>query len=232
MKMGKRALQALVILALMAGGGFLPAISISGEPGTPVLEILAPVKGARMSAGRALVIGKATGEGMGRVEIDVNGKGKQSVAAAGGGFSAPVQLSNGRNVIRARAGGASAALEVTASAKGGYVYHKPVGKCAECHGSAGKGYSVKAPKDSVCYRCHGRMDGKKLVHGPMGSGECTACHDPHGSANKAFTVARHELLCVSCHDQKSSAGHIAKSRGKACTACHDPHSSDRVYLQK
>lgn len=230
MSLRKEAFTALAFLAFMAGGGILPAISVSGEPGKPALQILAPANGAGMSAGRALVIGKAAGDGTGRVEIEVNGKGKQSAALVRGGFFAPVSLSMGKNVIRASAGESVAVVEVHASKRGTYAYHKPVEKCAECHGAGGKGYSVGAAKDKVCYRCHGRMDRKKMVHGPMGSGECTACHDPHGSGNRAFTVARPDLLCVSCHDQKASAGHIAKSRGKACTACHEPHSSDKVFL--
>lgn len=232
MRMRKEAFTALAYLALMAGGGFLPAISVSGEPGKPDLRILAPANGAGMSAGRVLLIGKAAGKETRSVEIDVNGKGKQSVAVKRGGFFAPVSLSNGKNVIRVSGVGASATLEVNASAKGAYAYHASVEKCAGCHGPEGKGYDVGPAKDKVCYLCHARMDGKKMAHGPMGSGECTACHDPHGSPNKAFMVARPDLLCVSCHDQKTSAAHIAKSRGKACTGCHEPHSSDKVNLLK
>ncbi|MBI5418609.1 MAG: hypothetical protein HZA60_00835 [Deltaproteobacteria bacterium] len=126
----------------------------------------------------------------------------------------------------------SAAANLSASGKGAYVYHEGVEKCAECHGAGRKGYAVASPKDSLCYRCHDRVDGKKHLHGPMGSGDCTACHDPHGSSHKSLTVARPDSLCVTCHDQRSSEGHMNKSRGKACTSCHDPHSSDRSFLQK
>ncbi len=230
MRMRKEACTALVFLALMAGGGFLPAISVSGEPPKTSLWILAPAKGAGMTAGRALVIGKTAGKETRSVEIDVNGKGKQSVAVIRGGFFATVTLSNGKNVIRARAREAVSVVEVIGSGKGTYAYHASVEKCAGCHGQEGKGYDVGPAKEKVCYLCHGRMDGKKLAHGPMGNGECTACHDPHGSPNKAFAVARPYLLCVSCHDQKTSAAHIAKSRGMACTGCHAPHSSDKAYL--
>ena len=230
--MRKEAYTALAFLALMAGGGFLPAISVSGEPPNPSLWILAPAKDAGMTAGRALVIGKTAGKETRSVEIDVNGKGKQSVAVIRGGFFAPVSLSMGKNVIRAKAGEAVAVVDVTGSGKGTYAYHASVEKCAGCHGPEGKGYDVGPATDKVCYLCHGRMDGKKMTHGPMGNGECTACHDPHGSSNKAFAVARPDMLCVSCHDQKTSAAHIAKSRGKACTGCHEPHSSDKTYLLK
>ena len=130
MRTEKRASKALWILAAMAGGVLLPAISMSGEPGKPVIAIVVPATG---------------------------------------------------------------------------------------------------PQDSVCYGCHPRKDTKKLVHGPLGSGECAVCHDTQGSAHGAFTESPGRL-CVSCHDQNASAGHIAKSRGKTCTACHDPHSSEKKFL--
>ena len=225
----------LVFLAIAAGGMLLPAISFSGEASSIKLAILAPGEGAALPKGGVLVIGKATGEGILKVEVDVNGKEKQVAAVRGGGFSARVLLGSGRNVIRARAGKAAATVTVSAGdkgPKGAYVYHEGVEKCAECHGSPGKGFVVSPPRDALCYRCHGRQDKGKLAHGPMGSGDCTACHDPHGSVHKALTVARDETLCIACHDQKSSETHFRKSKGKACTACHDPHSSDKPFLQK
>jgi predicted CXXCH cytochrome family protein len=233
----ERGWHKLIFLGMAAGGILLPAISVSGEASSPKLAILAPREGASLPKGGVLVIGKAVGEGISKVEIDVNGKEKQVAAVRGGGFSAQVLLGGGKIVIRARAGKAAAAVTVFAGDKGladrtAYVYHKGAEKCAECHGPAGKGFVVSSPRDALCYRCHGRKDKGKLAHGPMGSGECTACHDPHGSSNKALTVARQESLCVGCHDQKSSEDHFRKSKGKACTACHDPHSSDKPFLQK
>lgn len=230
MTIGKGAFAALAFLAMMAGGVFLPAISLSAEAGDSKLSFISPSRGAVLPAGRVLVIGKAHGRGSGRVEVDVNGKGKQAVTVDRGAFSVHVTLSTGSNVIRASGGGSAATLDVKAAAKGTYAYHEPVGKCAECHGAGGAGYTLAGPRDKLCYRCHGRMDGKRFAHGPMGNGECTACHDPHGSSNRALSVSRPDQLCVSCHDQKASSGHIAGSRGKACTSCHDPHSSDSSFL--
>ncbi len=230
-----RVLPLLLALATAAGGILLPAISFSGESSGPRLSILAPREGAVLRKGRVLVIGKAAGGGISNVEVDVDGKGKQVAAVRGGGFSAHVPLGSGRNVIRARAGNSAATVTVSAVDKpsgGGYVYHGGVEKCAECHGPPGKGFAVPAPRDALCYRCHGRQDKGKLAHGPMGNGDCTACHDPHGSAHKALTTASEETLCVACHDQKSSEVHFRKSRGKACTSCHDPHSSDKPFLQR
>ena len=220
------------LAATLAAGILLPAVPASGEAPKPRLSIVAPAGDAALAPGSVLVIGSARGEGITRVDIDVNGRGKQSVAVSGGGFSAPVQISTGRNVIRVVAGKSSVSVAVTAEAKGAYRYHPEIEKCAGCHERPERGYAVSGPKETMCYRCHDRQDARKNVHGPLGGGDCTACHDPHGSGNAALTMARHEALCVSCHDQESSADHLRRSKGKACTACHEPHSSDRQFLQK
>jgi predicted CXXCH cytochrome family protein len=116
--------------------------------------------------------------------------------------------------------------------KPGVVYHPDVKKCAGCHPGAPKEYRVPRPVDALCYRCHDRKDSKKLVHGPLGSGECTICHDPHGSPHRALTVASPEVLCNTCHDQASSAKHMRESKAMGCVTCHEPHSSSKAYLRK
>lgn len=222
-----------ILVATAAGGILLPAVPASGEAPMCCVTILAPASEAVLAPGTVIVIGSLRGgEGITRVDIDVNGKGRKSVAVSGGGFSAPVQLSKGRNVIRVVAGKSSVSVAVTAEAKGAYRYHPEIEKCAGCHDQPDRGYAVSGPKETMCYRCHDRQDARKNVHGPLGGGDCTACHDPHGSGNAALTTARHEALCVSCHDQESSAEHFRRSKAKACTGCHEPHSSDKQFLQK
>ncbi len=229
----RRSWSGLFLAVLVAAGGMvLPAARAFGEAPKPALSILAPAADAVLPAGKALVIGSARGEGIARVDIDVNGRGKKSVAVSGGGFFAPVELIKGKNVIRVVAGKNSASVAVVVEAKGAYRYHPEVEKCAGCHDRAERGYGLPGANETICYRCHDRQDTKRNVHGPLGGGECTACHDPHGSGNAALTTARHEALCVSCHDQESSAEHFRRSRAKACTACHEPHSSDKQFLQK
>ncbi len=223
----------LAILVVAAAGGLLlPAAPACAEAPKPCLTIVAPARDAALPAGNALVIGSVRGDGITRVDIDVNGKGRKGVAVSGGGFSALVQLSNGKNVIRVVAGKNAASVAVVAGATAAYRYHPEIDKCAGCHDRPERGYSLAGANETICYRCHDRQDGRKNVHGPLGGGDCTACHDPHGSGNAALTTARHEALCVSCHDQESSAEHLKRSKGKACTACHEPHSSDKQFLQK
>ena len=116
--------------------------------------------------------------------------------------------------------------------KPGTIYHPDGKKSMACHPNDRKGHTVPHPVDALCYRCHKRLDTKKYVHGPLGSGECTSCHDPHGSPNRALAIASPEALCPTCHDQASSKRHMKQSRGAGCAACHDPHSSDRNFLLK
>lgn len=221
-----------IVSTVTAGAILVLASPASAEAPKCCLTIVAPAGNAVLPPGEALVIGTAQGEGVTRVDIDVNGQGGTTVAVSGGGFSAPVKLSKGKNVIRVLAGKTSASVVVVAEAKGGYRYHREVEKCVACHDKPEQGYAVAGPQSTVCYRCHDRQDTGKNVHGPLGGGECTACHDPHGSGNAALTTARHETLCVSCHDQESSAAHLRRAKAKACTACHEPHSSDKQFLQK
>lgn len=222
--------QILAIL-LAAGGMALPAATVFGEA-RPCLTIVAPAGNAALPPGRALVVGAARGEGITSVVIDVDGQQRKTVAVSGGAFAAEVKLSHGRNVIQVAAGKSAASVAVIGDPKGPYRYHPEVEKCAGCHDRPERGYSVAGPRDTICYRCHDRQDAKKNVHGPLGGGECTACHDPHGSGNAALITARLETLCVSCHDQESSANHLKRSKGKACTACHEPHSSEKQFLRK
>lgn len=220
------AMGALAALFLLAGP------SAAGGPPMPCLSVIAPGNGSALPPGKVLVIGTAKGEGLSRVEIEVNGKGRTVADVRGDAFHALVPLSGGSNVIRVSAGKASVSVAVTGEAKGGYRYHEEVERCASCHDKGGTGFAVRGPKDALCYRCHDRQDAGRNVHGPLGGGECTACHDPHGSMHAALTVARPETLCVSCHDQESSAKHLQESRGRRCTECHTPHSSEKTFLRR
>ena len=238
--MGKRRrARALFPAALLAGWAISSIFAFSSfaqgdraaRGAAPVIEILAPADGARIPPGKMLVIGRVTG-GYRSVEVDVNGKVHHGALATGGGFMASVYLMQGRNVLTVHADGASAERVVFASDNVTYRYHPEVEKCAGCHGDTARGYLVTGRNDTVCYRCHDRKDGKKLVHGPLGGGECTSCHDPHGAMNASLTVAGAEGLCVKCHDQPHSAKHMRESKAVGCVTCHEPHSSGREYLQK
>lgn len=238
--MGKRRrARTLFQAALLAGWAISSVFAFSSfaqgdrtaRGAAPAIEILAPADGARIPPGKMLVIGRVTGD-FRSVEVDVNGKVHHKALTSGGGFMASVYVMQGRNILTVHADGVSAERVVVASDNVTYRYHPEVEKCAGCHGDTARGYLVTGRHDTVCYRCHDRKDGKKLVHGPLGGGECTTCHDPHGAMNASLTVAGAEGLCVRCHDQPHSAKHMRESKAVGCVTCHEPHSSGRDFLQK
>lgn len=123
--------------------------------------------------------------------------------------------------------------------------HKPVrdGECESCHKPSGQRHpKVKKEaflltddgKVGLCNECHERKDIKKYVHGPVGSGDCLACHDVHQSNNVAQLKEPPARLCFMCHertqfDRKHSHPPIADGN---CTGCHDPHQSDVKFMLK
>lgn len=233
MEMARSAGSVLRAALLAVSAGLLfPVPFATGAPPGPRLQVIAPGNGAVLPPGKLLVIGAANEKGITRVEVDLNGKVKRTVGVTGGGFTVEVPLPEGQSILRVSAGKSSVSIAVTGDPRGGYRYHKDAGKCASCHDRAGTGYAVRAPKDALCYRCHKRQDGGKNIHGPLGGGECTACHDPHGSMNAALVLDRPDALCGGCHDQESSSRHMKESRGRRCTECHDPHSSDKAFLRR
>lgn len=116
--------------------------------------------------------------------------------------------------------------------KPGYRAHGPYGArlCGACHlSTASNSYVV--PKDKLCANCHDFPLDKAHQHGPVASGGCTDCHDPHGSAYPSLLLADATTFCYRCHDQQDVAAVPAhKESAKACTECHDPHQSDREHL--
>jgi predicted CXXCH cytochrome family protein len=115
--------------------------------------------------------------------------------------------------------------------------------CATCHGAVdaavvphritGKvAKGLTAEQGELCLTCHDKAKfEKKVVHAPLGMG-CTACHDPHASANEKLLTAVVPALCTECHAKDDFTGKVvhAPVGGGMCMACHDPHSADRSSL--
>lgn len=114
----------------------------------------------------------------------------------------------------------------------GYREHGPYAAklCTACH-VTGSLSELVAPREQLCFRCHELETGKKYVHGPLASGGCLACHDPHSSQYRYFLVSESDSFCFRCHDQQLVARNPAHADvGEECTRCHDPHMSNREYL--
>jgi len=121
------------------------------------------------------------------------------------------------------------------------VVHSPVKDgCTTCHQvtveAADK--STKHPGNltitltqsgaDLCSMCHEPKNKKKTVHAPIMGGDCTSCHNPHGSPNKAMMKEVMPKVCFSCHPEsmvQHKVMHPPVAAGD-CAGCHDNHQSD------
>lgn len=121
--------------------------------------------------------------------------------------------------------------------------HEPVkADCFNCHEQKEPGhpYPIKAfrlkkPEPELCYDCHDRFGTKKVIHGILKEGKCTACHRVHGS-NAAHLLPETDgkPFCFGCHDQKEFTGSFVHGPAAVaeCYRCHLPHESDNKALLK
>jgi predicted CXXCH cytochrome family protein len=105
-------------------------------------------------------------------------------------------------------------------------------QCGACHEAAATNALV-APKEELCFRCHDLDLRRRYVHGPIASGGCLVCHDPHSSMYRFLLVSESDQFCFHCHEREAVAaieGHGTLENG--CTECHDAHASDNEHLLK
>jgi predicted CXXCH cytochrome family protein len=119
------------------------------------------------------------------------------------------------------------------------VVHSPVreGACTACHDDPRDPKKLKAPEKELCLTCH-KPQGAELAfepgHMPFKDGECSGCHRPHSSAQRALLSDAPNALCAGCHDA-AEAG-LSKAHGGVtvfsgeCAVCHRPHGSGLAKL--
>ncbi len=124
--------------------------------------------------------------------------------------------------------------------------HGPVARwwCLNCHDSkynkSGKRFDpLFQESDKMCFYCHTskrRWMTERYIHGPVATGNCVACHDPHASNHKFFLWAQARMkLCIFCHVEKgkefASPGYKFHGIivGLGCNSCHSPHASEYPY---
>ncbi len=198
----------------------------------PAITVTAPREGAILPSPQVIVAGTEDGMKDGSVEVSLNGRAQPPAALSNGVFSFPLTLGDGTNRLTLRAGSSVAEIVYEVREGGRYRFHPGFleGECGECHdGGAGGGMAPGSHPD-LCHSCHDRKDEARFLHGPVGAGQCTFCHDPHGSSEPAFLSAGGGKLCRSCHDQPGSSAHMKDSRERACTECHNPHGSGKKFF--
>lgn len=226
----RRSLVAMLLALCWAGfpngtprAGESPPLTAGSAVSKPV-SLMIPQDNAALPPGRTLLIGRVAPGAGALVRIEVNGKIATFASTKEGAFSAIVSLPSGKNEIGLVAGTVRETVAVTASEGAGYRYHPDAGNCGECH-AEGSGFKLAAPVETLCRRCHPGKNRGKYVHGPLGAGSCTACHDPHGAPNAR--LHKSGKGCFACHDPFPGGKfvHAPAARGN-CTGCHNPHASD------
>lgn len=103
-------------------------------------------------------------------------------------------------------------------------------KCETCH-LPGNDNELNLSQPELCYKCH-PVYKFTFEHGPVASGFCTTCHDPHKVNNPKLLLAVGQELCLKCHDQ-SGLGKSREHRDMGslpCTKCHNPHGGNKKYF--
>lgn len=93
--------------------------------------------------------------------------------------------------------------------------------------------SIRLMQDmpGLCFSCHKKTPFQnKDIHSPVASGNCTGCHNPHGSELDMLLVSEPPELCYACHNrEKFSKKYVHKIIMRRCS-CHDQHASEYPHL--
>ncbi len=105
---------------------------------------------------------------------------------------------------------------------------------------------LRKPVNQVCLPCHDDFSKESpgnegmWLHGPVSSGWCVMCHDPHESPYQSLVVVKAiGNICASCHRAEDLLADTSEHRYEGppdedgaedvvsvdldCTRCHDPH---------
>ena len=110
------------------------------------------------------------------------------------------------------------------------VVHYPYAEreCELCHDPGSLGRMLE-PQPDLCYMCHEDLGALyPLLHGPVGGGYCTACHDPHTSDKSSLLRLDGRALCLYCHlEEDVLRNEIHEGMEEMeCTDCHNPHGGE------
>ncbi len=216
---------AFFALSIIIVSAFLVA-----ESGASTITIIHPRDGSTLPPAKYTLIGKVNGAKRGKVKVYVGRKKYLFKVNGSGVFFGEIDLRKGSWVTIVAPSGDTVKVSYRVRRGATYRRHLDEAGCGDCHN---KDLSVQFPEDINCYSCHDRKDESKFVHGPIGGGACSICHDPHGSGRKSLLRAEVREMCVSCHDQESSKKHINAKKNRKCNRCHNPHGgNDQFFLER
>ncbi|MEN8118801.1 MAG: cytochrome c3 family protein [Bacteroidota bacterium] len=113
-------------------------------------------------------------------------------------------------------------------------YHSPYKKkeCTICHDRNSMDKTVE-PQPKLCYKCHDNYNDKfEFIHGPVGGGYCTSCHNAHKSKSDHLLLRSSQQLCIHCHDSIlvfKNRYHLNNDISN-CIECHNPHGGENRYM--
>jgi predicted CXXCH cytochrome family protein len=112
------------------------------------------------------------------------------------------------------------------------VRHAPYAKrqCNGCHEVSTN--RLLAPVPELCFRCHdiGQKTRRRL-HGPVLTGSCRFCHDPHTARYPSLLLAPPTEMCLYCHNPEDVYRNPLHKQGVDCARCHLVHADDRFFLR-
>ncbi len=120
-----------------------------------------------------------------------------------------------------------------ASRTGGWYIHEAIKDCTQCHPSRrqrtfSRQAQLVAEVPQLCYKCHQEYTALEgWVHGPVATGECLLCHEPHKTKSEFLLLKPVPELCYQCHepDAVRLIEHHAEPSYARCIDCHAGHAS-------
>ncbi len=219
------------------------------------VQIVYPPERSLIKWERVRVVGLVKDASLRIITCQVKGGeilGSPAISVIKGAFNVPVRLGRGVNEISFSDQGGRALGKVSIyhskedvkllEGYQTYSLHFPLDgeeKCETCHNLRGDPPSYrKMIPSATCTtaQCHAKMGKGKFVHGPVGSGTCIACHNPHGTPFKYIVTRPGGEGCYICHDTKreefkGKVIHSPVAEG-GCIGCHDPHQSSLKFQLK